>query len=232
MSSFPRLLGYSRRYSGRFVVAFAAMLLYAAATAGVASLIKPIIDEGLRPTGTGGALPDPDRLTFWSGAVLAAYLAKGIGAYFSAYLMTDIGQRVVREVDRAALLAVVEWRRGAGFLECRRVLLVDAEVQRVVGHHAQHHPLAEHAGLAEHPAQGDATERREAGPHAFQPLEDLAKYYEHRARDLERAEQAALEARSRLLDGRIEVDTGTRLRYLRALDHRLDRLRRRRASQG
>ena len=98
MSPFPRLLGYSRRYSGRFVVAFAAMLLYAAASAAVAYLIKPIIDDGLRPTGTGSALPDPGTLAFWSGAVLAAYLAKGIGAYFSAYLMTDIGQRVVRDL--------------------------------------------------------------------------------------------------------------------------------------
>ena len=42
----PRLLGYSRRYSGRFVVAFAAMLVYAAASAAVACLIKPIIDDG------------------------------------------------------------------------------------------------------------------------------------------------------------------------------------------
>ena len=30
--------------------------------------------------------------------MLVAYLAKGIGAYFSAYLMTDIGQRVVRDL--------------------------------------------------------------------------------------------------------------------------------------
>ena len=64
----------------------------------MAYLIKPIIDDGLRPTGTGSALPDPGTLAFWSGAVLAAYLAKGIGAYFSAYLMTDIGQRVVRDL--------------------------------------------------------------------------------------------------------------------------------------
>ena len=49
MSPLPRLLGYSRRYKGRFVVAFAAMLLYAAASAAVAYLIKPIIDEGLQP---------------------------------------------------------------------------------------------------------------------------------------------------------------------------------------
>ena len=72
--------------------------LYAAASAAVAYLIKPIIDEGLLPTGTAGALPDPGTLAFWSGAVLVAYLVKGIGAYFSAYLMTDIGQRVVRDL--------------------------------------------------------------------------------------------------------------------------------------
>ena len=35
---------------------------------------------------------------FWSSAILVAYLAKGLGAYFSAYLMTDIGQRVVRDL--------------------------------------------------------------------------------------------------------------------------------------
>ena len=97
MNAFPRLLGYSRRYSGRFALAFVAMLVYAAASAGVAYLIKPIIDEGLQPRGA-ATLPDPRSLAFWSGAVLVAYLAKGFGAYFSAYLMTDIGQRVVRDL--------------------------------------------------------------------------------------------------------------------------------------
>ena len=98
MNPLPRLLGYSRRYKGRFVVAFAAMLLYAAASAAVVYLIKPIIDEGLQPTGQQAKLPDPQALMFWSSAVLIAYLVKGLGAYFSAYLMTDIGQRVVRDL--------------------------------------------------------------------------------------------------------------------------------------
>ena len=74
-------------------------------------------------------------------------------------------------------------------------------------------------------------ERRDTHPHAFQPLEDLAKYYEHRVRDLDRAEEAALEARSRLLTGKIQVDRQTRQRHLAALDHRLGRLRRRRARE-
>jgi len=94
----PRLLGYSRRYTGRFGLAFTAMLVYAAASAGVAYLIKPVIDEGLQPGRDGAGLPDAESLMFWSGAILLAYLGKGIGAYFSAYLMTDIGQQVVRDL--------------------------------------------------------------------------------------------------------------------------------------
>jgi ATP-binding cassette, subfamily B, bacterial MsbA len=85
----PRLLGYTRRYAGRFALAFAAMLLYGVASAGVAYLIKPIVDK---------ALPEGDSLPWWAGAILVAYFAKGAGAYFSAYLMTDIGQRVVRDI--------------------------------------------------------------------------------------------------------------------------------------
>jgi len=73
-------------------------------------------------------------------------------------------------------------------------------------------------------------ERVSTRPHAFQPWEDLAKYYEHRARDLPAAEATVLDARSRLLTGKIEIDLAARRRILEALDHRLDRIRRRRGS--
>lgn len=69
-------------------------------------------------------------------------------------------------------------------------------------------------------------ERAAVHPRTFQPLEDLAKYYEHRARDLTRAEEAALDARRQLLAGGIEGDPATRARHLHAIDHRLVRLRR------
>ncbi len=65
------------------------MLVYGAASAAVAFLVKPIIDE---------ALPGDGNLPFWATAILVAYFAKGLGAYFSAFLMTDIGQRVVRDL--------------------------------------------------------------------------------------------------------------------------------------
>src|SRR4051794_34864233 len=85
----PRLLGYARPYRGRFVAATAAMVIYAAATAAVAALIRPLIDHVL-PHGTG--------LTSWCAWLLAVYVVKGVGAYASTYLMTDIGQRVVRDL--------------------------------------------------------------------------------------------------------------------------------------
>jgi subfamily B ATP-binding cassette protein MsbA len=83
------MLGYARPYRGRFVAATAAMVLYAAATAAVAALIRPVIDKVL-PEGTG--------LSSWCTKLLIVYVVKGASAYASTYLMTDIGQRVVRDL--------------------------------------------------------------------------------------------------------------------------------------
>ena len=47
MNPLHRLFGYARPYRGRFVVALAAMMTYAAANAFVAYQIKPLIDEVL-----------------------------------------------------------------------------------------------------------------------------------------------------------------------------------------
>ena len=89
MNPLHRLFGYARPYRGRFAVALAAMVVYAAATAAVAALIQPVIDQVL-PTGTG--------LSQWCAALLLVYLVKGLGAYASSFVMTDIGQRVVRDL--------------------------------------------------------------------------------------------------------------------------------------
>ena len=89
MNPLHRLFGYARPYRGRFAVAIAAMVVYATATAAVAYLIRPVIDQVL-PYGTG--------LLQWCAALLMVYLVKGLGAYSSAFVMTDIGQRVVRDL--------------------------------------------------------------------------------------------------------------------------------------
>jgi len=65
------------------------MVCYAAASASVAALIAPMIDK---------VLPARERVGIWAVQVLVAYAIKGLGAYASALLMTDIGQRVVRDL--------------------------------------------------------------------------------------------------------------------------------------
>lgn len=69
-------------------------------------------------------------------------------------------------------------------------------------------------------------ERIEILPFAVQPMEDLAKYYEHRAHDKELAQSTVLDAKSRILTGKIALDLDARMRCLESLEHRLARLRR------
>src|SRR4030095_3511846 len=42
--------------------------------------------------------PKRERLVATIVAILVVYMLKGIGAYVSSYLMTDVGQRVVRDL--------------------------------------------------------------------------------------------------------------------------------------
>jgi subfamily B ATP-binding cassette protein MsbA len=86
MDAFLRLLRYARPHRGLIAGAALAMVVYGVASAAVAWLIKPIVDE---------VLPSQERLGFVISMLLGAYFLKGIGAYFSGYLMDDIGQRVV-----------------------------------------------------------------------------------------------------------------------------------------
>ena len=79
MNPLHRLFGYARPYRGRFAVAIAAMVVYAAATAAVAYLIKPVIDK---------VLPKGEDLFAWCSALLIVYVVKGLGAYASAFVMT------------------------------------------------------------------------------------------------------------------------------------------------
>ena len=82
MSSFSRLLAYARPYRGRLVAAVAAMLCYAAASAGLVTLIKPLMDSILSDRLDLTFWGIPVDLQAWSVAVLVVYLFKGLGAYF------------------------------------------------------------------------------------------------------------------------------------------------------
>ena len=84
-----RLFGYATPYRGRLAAAVAGMLVYAAGSAGLAALVKPIFDN---------VLVNQARLAFTAWALVGVYLLKGIGSYVSSYLMADVGQRVVTDV--------------------------------------------------------------------------------------------------------------------------------------
>ncbi len=89
MSALRRLLEYARPHRPRLAAALAAMVMYGAASAGLAALIQPIFDE---------VLPARQRLLPITLAILGVYVVKGLGSYLSGYLMTDVGQRVVRDL--------------------------------------------------------------------------------------------------------------------------------------
>ncbi len=89
MTALLRLLRYAAPYRLRLFWAIAAMLVYAAGSAGLAYLIKPILDS---------VLPHQEQVWHVASAIVVAYLLKGFGAYFSNYLMADVGQRVVRDL--------------------------------------------------------------------------------------------------------------------------------------
>jgi subfamily B ATP-binding cassette protein MsbA len=89
VNPFFRLLRYAAPYRLRLVAAVAAMLVYAGASAYLLYLIKPILDR---------VLPRKEDVFAVSALILTLYVVKGVGSYFSGYLMADIGQRVVRDL--------------------------------------------------------------------------------------------------------------------------------------
>jgi subfamily B ATP-binding cassette protein MsbA len=108
VNPFLRLLRYARPYRPRLLGALAAMVAYAAASAWVAYLIKPIFDSVLR-TGTG--------LELVALAIVGAYLVKGLGSFGSTYLMTSVGQLVVRDIQNQLFRHVLG--QSAGFFARR-----------------------------------------------------------------------------------------------------------------
>jgi subfamily B ATP-binding cassette protein MsbA len=100
VNAFLRLLRFARPYRGRLAIAVLGMVVYAAGQGGLGLLVEPLFDDGLGLDAGDGAAGGPvtwsiQALAF---AILAAYLLKGVGGYVSGYLMTDVGQQVVRDL--------------------------------------------------------------------------------------------------------------------------------------
>ena len=128
MSLLLRLLEYARPHRARLAWALVAMVLYGASSAGLAALIQPIFDD---------VLPSRQSLLPITAAILVVYLVKGVGSYLSGYLMTDVGQRVVRDLRNALFRHILG--QSAAFFSQRttgrlmsRITNDVGQVQRVV----------------------------------------------------------------------------------------------------
>ena len=91
-TTLARLFRYATPYRGRLAWAVAGMIVYAAGSAGLAYLIKPIFDN---------VLPNQQNVSRVAWAIVCVYLLKGIGSYVSSYLMAGVGQRVVMDLRNA-----------------------------------------------------------------------------------------------------------------------------------
>src|SRR5688572_31391027 len=122
MDAFLRLLRYATPHRAVIAGAALAMVVYGAATAALAYLIKPIIDEVLIAQGDLAAI---------AAAILAVYLAKGLGAYFSSYLMEGLGHRVVMVVRNQLFRHMLD--QSAAFFARRAVGQLLSRINNDVG---------------------------------------------------------------------------------------------------
>ncbi len=121
-STLARLFGYARPYRARLGWAVLAMLFYAVGNAGILSLITTIFDRVLQ--NKGGL-----ALVAWS--IIGLNLLKGLGSYGSAYLMTDVGQRVVMDLRNELYRHILG--QSAGFFAQRTTGQLSSRINNDVG---------------------------------------------------------------------------------------------------
>lgn len=122
MNAFLRLLRYARPHRARLAGAVLAMMVYGVASAGLAAFIQPIFDDVLRTQ---------TRLGFVVVGILVLYVLKGVGAYLSAYLMADVGQRVVRDIRNTLFRHIVD--QSAAFFSTQTTGRLTSRIVNDVG---------------------------------------------------------------------------------------------------
>jgi subfamily B ATP-binding cassette protein MsbA len=110
VKDFLRLLELARAYRGRIILASIASLLYGAAQGGLLYVIKFIVD---------GVLKNGEGILPVAIAILGLSLVKGLGSYGAGVLMTDVGQRVVRDLRERLFAHTL--RQSAGYFSRQTV---------------------------------------------------------------------------------------------------------------
>ena len=122
MDPFLRLLRYATPHRAVIAGAAVAMLVYGIANAALAYLIKPVIDD---------VLIAQHNLAAIVGAIVAVYLLKGVGGYFSSYLMEGLGHRVVMVVRNELFRHMLD--QSAAFFSRRAVGQLLSRINNDVG---------------------------------------------------------------------------------------------------
>ncbi len=128
MSDFLRLLEHARPYRGRLRLAFLALIAYAASSGAFLYVIKKIIIVAVDTSTSVG----PVMIM-----ILVISLVRGISGYLSGYIMTDVGQLVVRDLRERFFGHIIKQsasffsRRTSGELISRLTNDV-AQIQRAV----------------------------------------------------------------------------------------------------
>src|ERR687898_2068221 len=122
MDPFLRLLRYATPHRAVMAGASLARVVYGAASAALAYLIKPIIDD---------VLTSRSDLAAVTVAILAVYLLKGLGAYFSSTLMEGLGHRVVMVVRNQLFSHMLD--QSAAFFSRRAVGQLLSRINNDVG---------------------------------------------------------------------------------------------------
>jgi subfamily B ATP-binding cassette protein MsbA len=93
ISLFRRLLTYSIRYWGLFIVASMAMVVIAAAETAFPAMMKPLMDRGFSQ--------DKQFELWWAPiGIIGIFLTRGIASFIANYGMSLISQNVLRDIRR------------------------------------------------------------------------------------------------------------------------------------
>ena len=91
MTIYRRMLEYVRPYAPRLALAMVCMIVVSAFHGSIAFLVKPVLDEIF-------IQKDASRLTVIPFLVLGVYLLKAVFEFSQSYLMSGVGQRVIRDI--------------------------------------------------------------------------------------------------------------------------------------
>ncbi|MGA6992572.1 MAG: lipid A export permease/ATP-binding protein MsbA [Candidatus Deferrimicrobiaceae bacterium] len=91
MTVYRRMLAYVRPYTLRLVLAMAFMIIVSSFRGAIAFLVKPALDDIF-------INKDATRLAIIPLLVLGVYLVKGLCEFAQSYLMSGVGQRVIRDI--------------------------------------------------------------------------------------------------------------------------------------